>query len=218
MNFGELVTAVIVGDFEPENAAGLEDSIKEWLNEGYLEIASRDLSPFEQEDIITLETGVTDYDLFDDYRKMYNMRTEENGPITFQDKRRFDYVRHHMGLAADTGPPKDAIIVGKIVRIQPIPDKEYEAICTYYHIPERMVADNATHLLTGDKENLLIIFAQSKFLFREKDRAGSKELKNEFEAKLMRWEVEEFNNRVTDNIDIIQLEREYYSRFGRRVH
>lgn len=217
MNFGELVTAVIQGDFEPSNAAGLVTAVKEWLNEAYLEIADRDLICFEKEEVLTLEAGITEYDLFDDYRKMYNAFTEENGPIDIQDKRRFDYVRHHMNLKTVTGPPKDGIVVGKKLQIHPIPDLEYALYCTYYHIPERMVADTDTHLIPGTKENLLIIFAQSKFKLREKDASGSKELKNEFEGKLMRWEIDDFHERSKDQVDILQLQREHYTRFGRRV-
>ncbi len=221
MNFGELVTAVVQAGFEPVDSKGLSDSIKEFLNEAYMDIAGRELSCFETTEEIPIEKDVIEYALPATCRMPYNAYTEEAGPFDFQIKKRFDYVKyadtHYRRTHTASGPPKCAYIWAKNLIIEPVPDKNYTAYLSYYQIPERLVEDEDPHILPLDKENLLILFAQAKVKSRERDYVGSREMKAEYEGKLNKWVVDDFAEKVKDKVDIAQLEREYYSRMGRRV-
>jgi len=221
MNFGELIAAVIAGGFEPITSKGFSDAIKEFINEGYMDIASRDLSCFEETEELAILTGITEYDISVNCRKIYNVFTEENGPLDFQDKKHFDYVKYadtyYKRSHTTSGPPKCAYIWAKKITIEPSPDKDYTGYFSFYQIPERLVDDDDPHLLPADKENLLILFAQAKVKSKERDYNGARELKAEYEAKLNNWVVDDFNEKVKDKLNMAQLEREYYSRMGRRV-
>jgi len=221
MNFGELIAAVIPGGFEPVTSKGFSDAIKEFLNEGYMDIASRELSCFEETEELAIKAGIIEYDIAEYCRKPYNAYTEENGPFDFQDKKHFDYVKYantyYKRSHTTSGPPKCAYIWAKKLTIEPPPDKDYTGYFSFYQIPERLVDDDDEHLLPADKENLLILFAQSRIKSKEKDYNGARELKAEYEAKLNNWVIDDFNEKVKDKLNMAQLEREYYSKMGRRV-
>ena len=222
MNFGELIAAVIHVGFEPITSAGFSDAIKEFINEGYMDIASRDLSCFEDTEPLAITTGKTVYDTPVYCRKIYNVFTIENGPLDFQDKKHFDYVKYantyYKRSHTTSGPPKVAYQWAKKLIIEPPPDKNYTGYFSFYQIPERLVDDDDEHILTlAPGENLLILFAQSRIKSKERDYNGARELKAEYEAKLNNWVIDDFNEKVKDKLNMAQLEREYYSRMGRRV-
>lgn len=217
-NFGELVDAVVLKDFEAESY--IETEIKAWLNDGYMEIAARDLRCFRKKVSINITTASQKYAIataLPNYRKMIELWTS-SGPIDYIPEERAmanlyygtDYSEWKEGAPATCWIEEEEYLY-----FYPKIDTSYTVYAYYYQVPDRMEDDGDTHLIPPHKEELLINYAKILYDFREKDWDAVDRQVAMFEAKLEQWEIKEQKITKTPS-NIIELQKEYNYRLKGR--
>jgi len=219
-NFGELVDAVVLKDFELKTA--IETEVKSWLNDGYMRMASRDLQCFRKKNSFAISTASQTYvkdTVLPGYRMMVELWTT-SGPIDFISEERAQSVLHYGATFTDwnPGPPATAWIEeNTTLYLYPRIDKSYTVYATYYYIPDRMVADADAHIIPPNKEELLVNYAKILYDFREKDWPAVDRQIAMFENFLEEWEIKD-SKLSKGSSHVLELQREYNSTLrGRRA-
>jgi hypothetical protein len=209
-NFGELVDAVIYKDFEAK--ASIETEVKAWINDGYMRMASRDLRCFRKKSSFSITSASQKYAIssaIPNYRLMIEMWTT-SGPIDFiNEERAMGNLYYGTDFSEwEAGVPLTAWIDSDYLFISPRIDTSYTVYAYYYHVPDRMVEDEDTHLVPSNKEELLINYAKILYDFREKDWNAVDRQILMFENELETWEIKDAKVSKKGS-NILELQKQY---------
>ena len=219
-NFGELVDAVVLKDFEAK--ANIETEVKAWINDGYMKASGRDLRCFRKKTNFNITTASQTYNkdtVLPNYRMMIEMWTS-SGPIDFISEERAMAKLYYTSDYSDwdEGCPLTAWIeAGTTLYFYPKIDTTYTVYAYYYHVPDLMVDDDDTHVIPANKEELLVNYAKILYDFREKDWSAVDRQTAMFERELELWEIADAKISKTSS-NILELQRQYNSTLkGRRA-
>ena len=183
----ELVTAVANRDHIAK--ADIEDEIKEWLNEAYMEIAEKVPSLFEKTATFDLSSGSHDYTISDqisDFNELLGLDSDY-GPIVPQDPKRArlklysDIAGDGIDYLSETDErayPKVCWVIGDTLYVYPVPDSNYALTMYYTYTPDFVTAGYFD--VPAANERLLITYAKAILDERERewDSADSKRRKS----------------------------------------
>ncbi len=212
--FGQLVDAVVRKDYSPKD--GLEDDIKEWINEGYMRISDEDLKCFRKTVTFNTVIGQHQYDMatvMPSYRKMLSIFSQ-SGPIEWQHISRFDYVTYG-NPDLTNGNPQYAFEIDDKLNLFPVPDSVQQITARYFFIPDRLEEDADLHILPENKEELLILYAKSAYADRERDFERVEMIDKKFERELFKWTVKNQED-MKGKTDMVELQRSYKRKLARR--